>query len=187
MMTPAGVNEMGPALPVRGAYDVVIVGGGGAMGGLLGGLFAPGDRREADGDIRDIAIIGGVAAIQSGPPPRARRAMIVVSRAGGTIDDVSVAGAGTFLDQLLRMAGGKNVFERSVVPYPQPGLEEILHRNPEVILELRPEGVDAAVESRAALSAWSALPGLEVLGAVQAEDGHVAHAAGLLAAVGGSV
>jgi hypothetical protein len=39
------------------------IGGGLA---ILGGLFAPGDRRGADGDIRDIAIIGGVAAIQSG-------------------------------------------------------------------------------------------------------------------------
>jgi iron complex transport system substrate-binding protein len=104
-----------------------------------------------------------VAAIKGGPPPRARKTMIVVGRAAGTIDDVSVAGAGTFLDQLLRMAGGKNVFDRSLVPYPQPGLEEILHRNPEVILELRPEGVSAEVESRAALSAWSALPGLEAV------------------------
>jgi len=119
-------------------------------------------KAEAAGALID-SMEAAVAAIQSGPPPRARRAMIVVGRAGGTIDDVSVAGTGTFLDQLLRMAGGKNVFDRSVVPYPQPGLEEIVHRNPEVILELRPEGVDAAVESRAALSAWSLLPDLEAV------------------------
>jgi hypothetical protein len=33
---------------------------------ILAGIFAPGDRRGAGGDVRDIAIIGGVAAIQSG-------------------------------------------------------------------------------------------------------------------------
>jgi hypothetical protein len=54
----------------QAAYDAINnkkwakwIGGGLA---ILGGLFAPGDRRGADGDIRDIAIIGGVAAIQSG-------------------------------------------------------------------------------------------------------------------------
>jgi hypothetical protein len=38
------------------------------LGGLavLGGIVAPGDGRGADGDVREIAMIGGVAAIQSG-------------------------------------------------------------------------------------------------------------------------
>jgi hypothetical protein len=33
---------------------------------ILAGIFAPGGRNGASGDIRDIAVIGGVAAIQSG-------------------------------------------------------------------------------------------------------------------------
>jgi hypothetical protein len=39
------------------------IGGGLA---IVGAIFAPGDRRGADGDIRDIAVIAGAAAIQSG-------------------------------------------------------------------------------------------------------------------------
>jgi len=54
----------------QAAYDAINqkkwakwIGGGLA---IVGAIFAPGDRRGADGDIRDIAVIAGAAAIQSG-------------------------------------------------------------------------------------------------------------------------
>jgi hypothetical protein len=54
----------------QAAYDAINkkkwakwIGGGLA---IVGAILAPGDRRGADGDIRDIAVIAGAAAIQSG-------------------------------------------------------------------------------------------------------------------------
>ncbi|MFH1277846.1 MAG: helical backbone metal receptor [Candidatus Eisenbacteria bacterium] len=98
--------------------------------------------------------------VTADPPDRVRRVMIVVSRTEGSVKDVFVAGPGTYLDELLRRAGGENVFGRSAARYPEPSVEEILHKNPEVILEIRPEGDGAAAETRLARGTWGTLPGL---------------------------
>lgn len=98
--------------------------------------------------------------VAADPPDRVRRAMIVVSRTEGSVKDVFVAGPGTYLDELIRRAGGENVFGRSAARYPEPSVEEILHKNPEVIIEIRPQGDDAAAETRLARAAWGTLPGL---------------------------
>lgn len=111
------------------------------------------------------AELGKAAADRDGP---ARRTMIVVSRTEGSVKDVFVAGPGTYLDELVRWAGGENVFGTSAARYPEPGVEEILHKNPEVILEIRPEGEDAAAETRLARAAWGTVPGL-----VAVEKGNV--------------
>jgi iron complex transport system substrate-binding protein len=102
-----------------------------------------------------------ISGVRSAPPARRWRTMIVVSRSPGSIRDVFVAGPGTYLDELLRMAGGTNVFADAAARYPEPGAEEILHRNPELIVEVRPLGKDAAVETRLARADWGALPGLD--------------------------
>lgn len=98
--------------------------------------------------------------IRANPPDRRYETMIVVSRAGTSVEDVFVAGSGTYLDELLRRAGGTNVFGGSLARYPEPSVEEILHKNPEVILEIRPEGKGDETETRLARAAWGRLPGL---------------------------
>jgi len=122
------------------------------------------------GEARALAdsIESTIEGVRSAPPGRRWNTMLVVSRTAGTVADVFVAGSGTYLDELLRIAGGKNAFARAAVPYPEPGVEAILGKNPDVIIELRPEGGDAAVETRLARAAWAKLPGLAA-----AEKGNV--------------
>ncbi|MBN1827133.1 MAG: ABC transporter substrate-binding protein [Candidatus Eisenbacteria bacterium] len=130
----------------------------------IGGATGRADRAAALVD----SIRGRMEAVRSAPPSIRRRTMIVVSRAGRRIEDVFAVGPGTFLNELLFRAGGRNVFENALARYPEVSVEEILHKNPEVIIELRPDGTDQETERSLARAAWATLPGLKA-----AEEGRV--------------
>lgn len=89
-----------------------------------------------------------------GPPPRV---LICVGRLAGQLGEVTAAGPHTFLDELLRRLGGQNVFADAPTLYPQIGLEEIVARKPDVILELRADPLTPA-EAAAVIADWQALP-----------------------------
>jgi ABC-type hemin transport system substrate-binding protein len=52
--------------------------------------------------------------------------------------DVLVSGPGTHLDELLGLLGGVNAFGDAPIDYPQVGLEEILQRQADVVIDLQP-------------------------------------------------
>lgn len=85
------------------------------------------------------------AALAPRPVPGSPRVMLSVGRQAGRLTDVLVAGPGTFLDELLRRLGAVNVFADAPTLYPQIGLEEVVARAPDVILELRSEPIAPAV------------------------------------------
>lgn len=76
------------------------------------------------------------------------------------VDPLFVAGRGTFIDELIRIAGGENIAGDSISKYPQLGIEQVVARAPEVILytslnfELTPEQEVKAKEL------WSAYPSI---------------------------
>jgi iron complex transport system substrate-binding protein len=89
-----------------------------------------------------------------GPP---LKVILSVGRAPGRLGDITVAGHGTFLDELLGRLGAVNAFADAATLYPQIGVEEIVARKPDVILELRsdpqtPEQAAAIVQDWQALS-----------------------------------
>lgn len=63
-------------------------------------------------------------------------------------------GAGSFLNELIELAGGQNIFSDSDKDYPIVQQEEVIRRNPEVILVLHP----VAVGSR---SGWANVDALK--------------------------
>lgn len=72
------------------------------------------------------------------------------------LDPPEVAGGGTFVDELLHITGGRNVFQ-DLRLWPTVSLEEIVRRDPDVVvLAVFGQGVDAATRLRAA-PGWSAL------------------------------
>jgi cobalamin transport system substrate-binding protein len=89
-----------------------------------------------------------------GSPPRV---MISVGRSAGRLGEVTVAARGTFYDELLSRLGAVNVFADAPTRYPQVGLEEIVARKPDVILELRPDPLTPE-KTAAVVRDWSALP-----------------------------
>lgn len=89
----------------------------------------------------------------AGSPPR--KVMFVVGE-----DPLFVAGGGTFIDELITIAGGINIAGDSMSKYPRLGIEEVVSRAPEVILytsfnfELTPE------RDARAKKLWGAYPSI---------------------------
>ncbi len=67
------------------------------------------------------------------------RVLLTVSRQPDRLANVLTTGKGTFLDQMLDIAGGTNVFGHLDMIYPQVSPEGMLAQQPEVIIELMPD------------------------------------------------
>ncbi len=75
-----------------------------------------------------------------------------------SLRDLFAVGKGTFLDQLLTVAGGDNILTDSFVPYPKVSKEYVVHTSPEVIIELHPEADDSEVYKRQSKLDWQRFP-----------------------------
>ena len=64
------------------------------------------------------------------------RVMFVVGRSQGRLDGLVVVGKASFLNETIHTAGGENVFHDAIAAYPKVSLEEVMARNPEVILDM---------------------------------------------------
>lgn len=121
-----------------------------AIGGAVG------RRREAENLVADIeSKLEKAKAENKGKI--AYRTMLVVGRNPGTMQGLFVAGKTTFLNELLEIAGGKNIFHDISNDFPQPTLEQIISRNPEVIIETRIGKKLSSEEIEAIKEEWNAL------------------------------
>ena len=67
------------------------------------------------------------------------RVMLTVSRQPDRLANILTTGRGTFLDEMIAVAGGVNIFGDIDMIYPEVSPEAILAKQPEVIIELMPE------------------------------------------------
>jgi cobalamin transport system substrate-binding protein len=103
-------------------------------------------------------------ALQPDPVARSLRVVLVVGREPKRMGDMVVAGPDTFFDQLLGRLGAINIFYDVSSRYPQVGVEEVIRRRPDVVLELQPLVVpdtrrDALLADWASLDAMDDAPG----------------------------
>jgi len=90
------------------------------------------------------------------PEPHHRpRVLLVAGRTPGTLQNLYAPGAGSFLDEMIRLAGGANLFADSKVPYLRVSKEEIIARDPEVIVE--PVSASSYGGKKPAAADWRAL------------------------------
>lgn len=106
------------------------------------------DVQDTAGTFRAIAVLGTAlgradAAARLANSLRVELANIAASVAGRTRprvfyvvyhDPPMTAGAGTFITELLGVAGAENVFGDVAAPWPTVSLEEVVRRNPDVIV-----------------------------------------------------
>ena len=91
-------------------------------------------------------------------PVRGRpRVLLSTGRPAGRLADLVVAGPGTFLDELLQRLGAVNAFADAPIRYPEVGMEEIVARAPDIVVELRADPISPEV-SRRLVDDWQALP-----------------------------
>jgi iron complex transport system substrate-binding protein len=97
------------------------------------------------------------ARLRNAPRPRV---LLIVNREADSIRNVVTFGGGTFVDEVIRLAGGINVFADSPVPYPQVTVEQILAAQPNVIIEAVEETRMSDALRSNMLSQWKRLPAI---------------------------
>jgi len=97
-------------------------------------------------------------------PPR--RAMFVVGRTPNALEGLVAVGQGSYLNELMTLAGGRNVFGDAGAAYPRIGLEEVLARNPEVIIDMGEMADTIGVtekQKQAVVALWNRYPMLSAV------------------------
>jgi iron complex transport system substrate-binding protein len=122
------------------------------LGRLLG--------REAAADSTVAAVRSGLAGVER--RVQGRPAPTVLFLIG--MDPLTASGPGTFVDELVRAAGGRNVLADLTLHWPPVSLEEIVRRDPDIILVGTVRGVD--------LETLRSRPGWRTLSAVRAGRVH---------------
>jgi iron complex transport system substrate-binding protein len=107
-------------------------------------------------------IRAGLKDIQSRVSSRPRTSLLFsVGRNAGSLDGLIAVGPQSYLSEIIDLAGGRNVLADSPVPYAKVVQEEIVARNPEVIIDMgvHPDanGITPAQE-RSEIALWGKFP-----------------------------
>jgi len=113
------------------------------------------------------SIRSGLDAVRSQAArfPRTR-VMFVVGRTPGRLDGLIVAGKASYLNEVIDIAGGENVFRDASAAYPEVSLEEVIARNAGVIVDIGDMGDDVAVtpeHQREVMAVWQRVPSVEAV------------------------
>jgi iron complex transport system substrate-binding protein len=103
-------------------------------------------------------------AIPAGPRPSV---LVIVGRRPGTLADLVAVGPHAYLDEIIGIAGGRNVLESDGLPeYPHISMETVLRLDPDVIVDTVDMG-DSEAERRARQTInqrlWAAYPSLRAV------------------------
>ncbi len=101
-------------------------------------------------------------ASRTGRRPR-RRMMFIVGRTPHAIEGLVAVGRASYLNELIAIAGGENVFAAAAAPYPKVSLEEVLARDPEVIIDMGEMADTVGVteeQKRRVVELWRRYPNL---------------------------
>lgn len=115
-------------------------------------------RELAAGIRRDLARVSGSV---SGLPRRT--VLFVVGRNPGSLTDIYTPGGGSYIDELITFAGGSNVFRDVTVPYAKVSLEEILARDPDVIVDISDQGALNTANREPIQRLWERFPSLRAV------------------------
>jgi iron complex transport system substrate-binding protein len=94
--------------------------------------------------------------------PRVRM-MFVIGRSPNRLDGLVVAGRASYLNEVIEVAGGENVFRDALAGYPEVSLEEVMSRNPEVIVDMGDMSDTVGVteeHKRNVIALWNRVPNL---------------------------
>ncbi len=123
---------------------------------------AAGAERAANTLSEEIRL--GLAAVRTRVQglPRARM-MFVIGRSPDRLDGLVVVGRASYLNEVIEMAGGENVFRDAMAAYPEVSLEEVMARNPQVIVDMGDMSDTVGVteqHKRSVVALWDRIPTL---------------------------
>ena len=90
--------------------------------------------------------------------------LIVVDRQYGKIPaEIYAAGKGTWYDELLTAAGGRNVLTEAVPAYPMLSPESLIHLQPDLVIEIVPGALDRGMDVEGIAADWDSFDMLEAV------------------------
>jgi iron complex transport system substrate-binding protein len=108
------------------------------------------------------SIRGKLAAIENRSAGKTPRTLLfVVGRTPGRLDGLIAVGKGSFLNEVIRIAGGKNVLFDSPVTYPRISMEAVLRLAPDVIVDMGDMAVTTGVteaHKQSVVKLWETQP-----------------------------
>jgi len=101
-----------------------------------------------------------------------RSVMFIVGRTPGQLAGLMVVGRNSFLNELFTIAGGHNVFATTAFSYPRVTVEEVITRQPDVILDMGDMGQTEGVTPAQKAAVVALYQQHQVLNAVRAGRVH---------------
>jgi iron complex transport system substrate-binding protein len=80
--------------------------------------------------------------------------LFIVGRTPGAVSDLIAVGRGSFLNELIEFAGGANVFADTAVPYPSVSMEDVIRRDPEIIIDMGNDQMVTEKQKQAVRQLW---------------------------------
>lgn len=114
----------------------------------------------AEGAAFEKKIRGKLAALENQSKRKSPQTLLfIVGRTPGRLDGMIAVGKGSFLNDLIRIAGGKNVLFDSPVAYPKISMEAVLRLAPGIIVDMGDMAATTGVteaHKRSVLKLWEA-------------------------------
>lgn len=99
-----------------------------------------------------------------------KEVLFLVGRNSGSLTDIYVVGTRSYLGQLMELAGASNIFSDLTASYPKVSIEQILVKNPEIIIDMSYMEAPDEETLREALKIWAQFPSIQ---AVANNDVHI--------------
>jgi iron complex transport system substrate-binding protein len=110
-------------------------------------------------------IRGRLEAVRRRTSARPRRSLVfIVGRAPNSLDNLIAVGKGSYLNELIAIAGGVNALAGNALAYPKLSLESMIGLNPDVLIDMgdMAETVGVTEEhKRAVVALWRRYPALK--------------------------
>ena len=102
-----------------------------------------------------------LSAIEAEAALRARmKVFLCIGRMTGSMTSISTVGGNSFISELLKIAGGDNVFSFINHKYPEMSKESLIARAPDVIIDAMPGYEISEEEKQALIKQWDRFPNI---------------------------
>lgn len=123
--------------------------------------------REREGVALEAKLREGLAAMRRQTArPNPPTLLFIVGRTPGRLDGMLAVGKGSYLNDLISAAGGRNVLADSPFAYPKISVEGVLRLNPDVIVDMGDMTATTGVTAdhiAGVVRLWSAVPALRAV------------------------
>lgn len=93
-------------------------------------------------------------AVRRSAGKRTRTVLLIVGKDPGRLTNLYAVGPGTFADEVMRLAGLRNILADSKIKYPIVSKEMVLRRDPDLIIQMPPEGKESDKLAIRELDSW---------------------------------